>query len=158
MPKFSVFAFSDNLKSAVKCYEEALDISIKSELEDKTAICLNNVGNVFDTLGQYDSAINYYEKALDVDRKLREVALYDMDSKNLDMVYSFYWSKHDKIVYPYEQALAINKKFEKDSDISRDLNRIGMVYVSQGKYKTAIKYFTDSLTIIEELLEQTDAM
>ncbi len=158
MPKISVFAFSDNLKSAVKCYEEALDVSRKSNLKDKTAICLNNIGSVFDTLGQYDSAINYYEKALDVDRELGEVAQYDMDSNNLDMVYNYYWSKHDKIVYPYEQALAIKRKFEKDSDISRDLNRIGMVYDSQGKYKTAIKYFTDSLTITEELLEQTDAL
>ena len=56
------------------------------------------------------------------------------------------------------RPLLLIRKFEKDSDISRDLNRIGMVYVSQGKYKTAIKYFTDSLTITEELLEKTDAM
>ncbi|MHC4268764.1 MAG: CHAT domain-containing protein [Planctomycetota bacterium] len=154
----NVYELQGQYKSAAKYYEDALDTSRKMELEDKTAICLNNVGNIYDTLGQYDSAIDYYEKALNIDRKLGEDALKDMDSKNLDMVYSFYWSKHDKIIYPYEQALAINKKFEKDSDISEDLNRIGKVYVSKEKYKTAIKYFTESLTIVEELLEQTDAL
>jgi tetratricopeptide (TPR) repeat protein/CHAT domain-containing protein len=154
----NVYELQGQYKRAVKYYEDALDVARKSELEDKTSICLNNVGNIHNALGQYDSAIDYYEKALVIDRNLGEIALYGMNSKNLDMVYSYYWSKHDKIIYPYEQALAIDKKFEKDADIYRDLNRIGMVYVSQGKYKTAIKYFTDSLTIIEELLEKTDAM
>ncbi len=153
-----VYELQGQYKSAVKYYEDALAVSRKSALADETAICLNNIGNIYDTLGRYDSAVDYYEEALGIDRKLGEDALKDMDSKNLDMVYSFYWSKHDKIVYPYEQAIAINRKFEKDSDISRDLNRIGKVFVTQGKNKTAIKYFTESLTIIEELLEQSDAL
>ncbi len=145
-------------KSAIKWYEDALDVSRQFGLEDKTSTCINNVGNIYNMLGQYDKSIDYFEKALEIDRELGELALKEMDSKNLDMVYNYYWSKHDKIIYPYEQALAINRKFEKDSDISRDLNRIGMAYALMGKYKTAIKYSKESLAIIEALLEKTDAM
>jgi tetratricopeptide (TPR) repeat protein len=78
--------------------------------------------------------------------------VYAINLKTLDMAYNFYWSKEDKVIKPQEQALAFNKKLKMDANVSRDLDNIGMVYVSQKKYKTAIKYFKESISIKEKIL------
>ncbi len=147
----TVYQFQGQHEKAVKYFEDALGIARKPWQDDNTSISLNNIGNVFNTLGQNDKAIEYYEKALDVDRKLSEEVGEILISKNLNLFYRFYWNKHDKIIYPYEQVLANNNKIEKDTDIYRNLNRIGIISISQGKYKAAIKHFKDSVSIVEEL-------
>jgi len=147
----SVYKTQGKHDEAVKYFEDALGIAREPEQDNNTSISLNNIGDVYDTLGQYDKAIEYYEKALDVDRKLGEEVGEVLISKNLNLYYRFYWNKHDKIIYPYEQVLANNEKIGKDTDIYRDLNRIGIVSISQEKYKTAIEHFKESVSIIEEL-------
>ena len=86
-----------------------------------------------------------------MDRKLNEKVGEVLIEKNLTLFYRFYWNKHDKIIYPYEQVLANNKKVGKDTDFYRVLSRIGIVSISQEKYKTAIKRLKESVSIIEEL-------
>ena len=147
----SVYHSQGQHEKAVKYFENALGIAREPGQDDNTSISLNNIGNIFNTLGQNDKAIEYYEKALDVDRKLSEEVGEILISKNLNLYYRFYWNKHDKVIYPYEQVLANDNKIEKDTDIYRDLNRIGIVSISQGKYKAAIEHFKDSVSIIEEL-------
>ncbi len=142
-------------EKAVKYFEDAVSIARKPEQDDATSISFNNIGNVYETLGQYDKAIEYYGKALGVDRKLSEVVEEDLIDKNLILFYRFYWNKHDKIIYPYEQVLAFNKKIVMDTDIYRDLNRIGITFIFQAKYETAIEYFKESVSVIEELRKTT---
>ncbi|MBT6049034.1 MAG: CHAT domain-containing protein [Candidatus Scalindua sp.] len=151
----SVYQSQGQQEKAVKYFENALGITRKPEQDDNTSISLNNIGNVYDSLGQDDKAIEYYEKALAVDRNLSKEVEEDLIDKNLILFYRFYWNKHDKVIYPYEQVLAHNRKIGKDTDIYRDLNRIGIVLISQEKYKTAISYFKESVSIIEELRKTT---
>ncbi len=147
----SVYQSQGQHEKAIKYFEDALGIAREPEQDDNTSISLYNIGNVFNTLGQMDKAIEYYEKALEVDRALSEEVKEILGSKNLNLYYRFYWNKHDKIIYPYEQVLADDDNIEKDTDIYRDLNRIGIISISQGKYKTAIEHFKESVSIIEEL-------
>jgi tetratricopeptide (TPR) repeat protein len=47
--------------------------------------------------------------------------------------------------------LAIEKKLGKEGEVATSLNNIGGVYYLQGEYKNAIKYFAESVKIIEKL-------
>jgi len=147
----SVYQSQGQHEKAIKYFEDALGIAREPEQDGNTSISLNNIGNVYNALGQSDKALEYYEKALEVDRKLSEGVKEVLVSKNLNLYYRFYWNKHDKIIYPYEQVLADDDNIEKDTDIYRDLNRIGIISISKGKYKTAIEHFKESVSIIEEL-------
>ena len=147
----SVYQSQGQHEKAIKYFEDALGIAREPEQDGNTSISLNNIGNVYNALGQPDKALEYYEKALEVDRKLSEGVKEVLVSKNLNLYYRFYWNKHDKIIYPYEQVLADDDNIEKDTDIYRDLNRIGIISISKGKYKTAIEHFKESVSIIEEL-------
>jgi len=147
----SVYQDQGKHEKAVKYFEDALGVIRKPGQDDRSSISLNNIGNVYDSLGQYDKAIEYYEKVLEVDRKLKEEAEEVLASKNLDLYYRFYWNKHDKIIYPYERDLANDIKIGKDIDLCRDLNRIGIAFISQKEYKTAIERLKESVSIIEEL-------
>ena len=138
-------------EKAVKYFEDALSIAREPEQDDQTSISLNNIGNVYGILGQYGKAIEYYEKALAVDRALSKEVGKVLIEKNLTLFYRFYWNKHDKIIYPYEREIANDIKIGKDVDLSRDLNRIGIAFISQEEYKMAIERLKESVSIIEEL-------
>ncbi len=152
----NIYKYCGQYDVAIMHYENAIDIYRKLGQEDKVAIQLNCIGEVCKSTGQYDNALRYYKEALEIDRKLGEEADEIFNLKNLDMAYSFYWSKHDKAIIPHKLALATDKKFGKDADISGDLNNIGMVYVLQEKYKTAIEYYNESVSRIEKLRQATD--
>ena len=48
------------------------DLNISRELGDRTGEygALGNLGNVFDSLGQYDKAIKFHTKTLNISREL----------------------------------------------------------------------------------------
>ncbi|MCP5005872.1 MAG: tetratricopeptide repeat protein, partial [Planctomycetes bacterium] len=138
-------------EKAIKYYNEALALSRERNKKDRAADYLNTLGTVYKTQNHYDKAIEFYEQALDLDIKLRKEADDARISKELDMVYTFYWSKHEKVIRPYEEALAINKRYECDIRVINDRNNLGVVYILQNNYKTAIKYFSESISIIEKV-------
>ena len=151
----NIYKFCGQYDVAIKYYEDALEINKKLGMETDVAIQLNYIGGVYKSTRQYDNALKYYKEALEINRRLGKEADDALSLKNLDMVYRFYWSKHDKAIKLYEQKLAIDKKFGKDEDISGDLNNLGMICVLQKEYKTAIKYFNESVSIIEKLRKVT---
>ncbi|MGR3302605.1 MAG: CHAT domain-containing protein [Candidatus Scalindua sp.] len=151
----NIFKYWDQHEVAVKYYEDALAIDRKLGQEDKVAILLNDIGGVYKSTRQYDDALKYYKEALEINRGLGKEADEALGLKNLDMAYRYYWSKHDKAIKPHELKLVTDKKFGKDEDISGDLNNVGMVYVLQKEYKTAIEYFNESVTLIEKLRKAT---
>ena len=151
----NIFKYWGQHEVTIKYYEKALAINKKLGHEDKVAIRLNYIGGVYKSTGQYDDALKYYKEALEINRKLGKEADEALSLKNLDMVYRYYWNKHDKVIKPHEQKLATDKKFGKVADISGDLNNIGMVYLLQKEYKPAIGSFNESVSIIEKLRKAT---
>ncbi len=151
----NIFKYWDQHEVAVKYYEDALAIDRKLGQEDKVAILLSYIGGVYKSTRQYDDALKYYKEALEINRKLGKEAGEALGLKNLDMAYRFYWSKHDKAIKPHELKLVTDKKSGKDEDISGDLNNVGMIYVLQKEYKTAIEYFNESVSLIEKLRRTT---
>ncbi len=137
-------------ENAIIYYNGSLAINRALKREDKVAVNLNSLGSVYKTQKQYAKAVKCYEEALEIDKKLGKEANDARISKELDMVYTFYWSKHDKVIIPNEEVLAINKKLACDTNVFNDLNNLGKVYLLQKEYKRSIKYFLDSLSIIKK--------
>ncbi|GJQ58423.1 MAG: hypothetical protein SCALA701_12240 [Candidatus Scalindua sp.] len=132
-------------------YNGSLTVNRALKREENVAVSLNALGDVYQAEQQYAKAIRSYEEALDIDKKRGEEADDAKTSKELDMVYTFYWSKHDKVIKPYEEVFAFKSKLKCDAQIINDLNNLGRVYLLQKEYKISIKYFLDSLAIIEKL-------
>ncbi len=117
-------------------------------LKPDSSVALSNLGSVLNAKGEYDKAIEYYEKALKFDIKT-----FGKDHSNV----AAYWSnlgeawrakgEYDKAIEYFDKALKSDiKTFGKDhSNIATYWNNLGEAWRAKGKYDKAIEYFDKAL-------------
>jgi tetratricopeptide (TPR) repeat protein len=99
---------------------------------------------------EQDLAIEYYQKAIDLQKELNlELDLV----ASLDSLAGIYYSlgEYQKAIEFYEQSLAI---FQKIGDRWREAdsyNNLGNAYRFRGEYQKAIKFYQQSLAIFQEI-------
>ena len=100
------------------------------------ASALNNIGFIYDDLGEIDKALKYYFKSLEI---FEEFFLEEMQKK---------WSKN----LDGRTFLNIEKIFKKGLAVA--YSNIGLIYDDQGEIDKAIEYFFLSLKIKEEIKDK----
>src|SRR5208283_4722068 len=63
----------EDLEKAIEKYQKALEIFKRSNAEKWQGTALNNIGEVYRSLGQYQKGLEYYEKALAITQKVGDV-------------------------------------------------------------------------------------
>ncbi len=111
---------------------------------------LNQAGDSYFKVGQYNKAIKCYVQTLVICKKLGTEAGVATALINIGSVYKV-WGQYDKAIKYYEQALKIDKKLRKEAGVALQLNNIGEVYRVWGQYDKAIKYFKQALAINKKL-------
>lgn len=139
-------------------------ISLCEEIDEKgeqTAGAYNNIGVVYYNLSEYDDALKYYGKALEIRKKVLGAKHPDTANSynNIGIVYYDLGKYEDALKY-YKDALKIQEKVlgEEHPDTATSYNNIGSAYCKLGKYNKALKNFTRALQIQEKVLgeEHTD--
>ncbi len=138
---------------AIEYYKLAGNLLKEAGRKADYAIMLNNIGFLYDSLGQYDKAIENYRKALAIFDELGEQGSVATLLNNIGLVYGS-WGQYDKAIENYRKALAIDEELGKKEGIAIDLNNIGMVYKSWGQYDKAIENYRKAFAIFEELGQQ----
>jgi tetratricopeptide (TPR) repeat protein len=137
------------LNQCIEYLTEAIDIEI-NEGTDKLAIYYNNLGLAWQDKGDLDKAIDYLEKALEIDLKLSgeenpKIATY---YNNLGLA----WKDKgdlDKAIEYFEKALKIGLKLfgEENPSIATYYNNLGLVWLDKGNLDNAIEYLEKALKI-----------
>ena len=135
-----------DLEKAIKKYEEALAIFEQAKSEKGSGIALNNIGLVYDNLGQYNKALDYYEKSLGIYKKIDDVRNQGITLNNIGAVYDNL-GQYNKALEYYKKSLEIRKKIGDISGEGTTLNNIGLVYNKLGQYSKALEYYEKSLEI-----------
>ncbi|KAL9986390.1 hypothetical protein ACROYT_G000533, partial [Oculina patagonica] len=133
-----------------ECFEKALAIKIKIGDRAGEASCYGNLGNVFQSLGEYNKAKEYYEKALGIiietgERK-QEASCY----RNLGTVFQ-YLGEYDKAKEYHEKALAIGIEIGDKAGKASCYGNLGTVFRSLGEYDKAKEYHEKALAIRIEI-------
>jgi tetratricopeptide (TPR) repeat protein len=110
----------------------------------------NNIGLAYDSKGEYDRAIGYFQKALKTDLKKlgqehpKVAALYN----NIGAAYDSK-GEYDRTIGYYQKALTIDLKKlgSEHPDTAGVYNNIGLAYYSKGEYDRAIEYYQKALKI-----------
>ncbi len=127
--------------------EESLDFFKDEEMI--AAIC-NNLGTIVDRLGEWDKAIEYYEKSLKIKEKLGDFQGMAQTYNNLGLVYKDK-SEWDKAIGYYEKSLEISEKLGDFQDMALTYINLGTVYKDKSEWDKAIEYYEKSLEISEKL-------
>jgi len=121
--------------------------------EKKLARTFGVIAHTYWNLGQYDFALEYYQKAIDLNQKLgneKQIARNLHNTGILLKNMGNYPLSLDKL----EQALTIREKLGNQKDIATTLNQIGIVYKRLGEFEPALKYYQKTLALMEEAKDE----
>ncbi|MHA1854052.1 MAG: tetratricopeptide repeat protein [Candidatus Heimdallarchaeaceae archaeon] len=143
-----ILGFVDEAKKhLLEAYEYYL--SQQQETEEFVDI-IANLGGIDQLKGNYQKALEYFKKALDVanhiDYKLGKAEVLN----NIGMILHSL-GKPKEALDNYQQALNIARELDDKSKESVFLNSIGQVLYSWGKYGEALDYYQQALKIAKEL-------
>ncbi|HCL90627.1 MAG TPA: hypothetical protein DHW70_04845, partial [Candidatus Atribacteria bacterium] len=109
------YFFLSKLNEAEKHFKESLNILKRAENKitklPAKSTALGNIGNIYHNLGKPDEALEYYQQALEINRKLG----YEQGTvHNLNNIGTLYneLGKYDEALKCQEEALEISKKFK----------------------------------------------
>ena len=115
----------------------------------------SNVMSLLELGDQYehnkpDSALIYYNKALDLSKEIKSQTLIAKCSRYIGIIY-YYQGFYTKAIDYHIKSLNAFKIIGDKKGISGSYNNIGLVYENQGIYTKAISYYLKSLKISEEI-------
>ena len=137
-------------REALRSWQAALEIY--REIGDRfgEGFTLNNIGNVYQSQGDYPQALECYQQFLAINRDIGDRSDEAIILSNIAGVYQRQGDYPQALDY-FQQSLAITRDIGDLSDEALVLNNIGGVYQSQGDYPQALDYFQQSLAITRQI-------
>lgn len=130
--------------NAISYYNLALNSALKfyGEKSKKVSTCYNNIGLLNYFCGEYSVALEYYDKAIEID------SCSAMSYLNVGLVHSDL-DHYDEALKSYFKSLSLllAEFGEKHRDVALVYNNIGVVYQKSGSYTKAMEYAEKSLEI-----------
>ena len=134
---------------------KGIDLARKLNNPYETALLYNNLGSAYDDLSQYDSAMVYYEIALDLietmESKKQESTqnigyLLGLTYSNMGNLYNVQ-SLFDKAIENYLKAIVLFEKLNVPNRLSNVFRNISLVYTNMKNYKQAEYYLNKGVEI-----------
>ncbi|MEC4805457.1 MAG: CHAT domain-containing tetratricopeptide repeat protein [Jaaginema sp. PMC 1079.18] len=141
---------AESLREAIAVWEEALLLWREIGDTEWIATTLNNIGFVYNRLGERDNAIARFNEVLEIANTTQDESSEATALLNLGFVYSGMGDKRQALDL-YQQSLAIWQKLDNISGQATTLNNIGNIYQFLGKYDAALEYLTASVPLLEQL-------
>ncbi|BBC25473.1 CHAT domain-containing protein [Pseudanabaena sp. ABRG5-3] len=164
----NVYNFLGQKQKAIEFYQQSLAIaeqtseSVCANLpKDKSCIVirdiqrnsLNGLGNVHNSLGQYQKAIDFYQQSLAIAKQMGKRQWESLALGNLGNTYDSI-GQHQKAIELFHQSLAIARQISDRDGEGTILLSLGNAYNSLGKYQEAINFYQQSLVIAKQLRDQ----
>jgi len=127
----------------LRCYRNTGD-------REGEAKSLNNIGELYNQLGEYFSALRYLEQALVIRREVADRAGEAHTHNNLATVY-YSQGRYEKALTSYELALSINRDLQDRESEGANLSNIGAAWAAMGRHELALENLEQSLAIALEM-------
>ncbi|MFN3175514.1 MAG: tetratricopeptide repeat protein [Phaeodactylibacter xiamenensis] len=114
----------------------------------------NNLGLILDLYGQYDAALQYYEKSLKADRKKGDRSGEGTTLNNMATT-AYARGDYGKALEYLEQSLKIKQQIGDRSGEGAILNNISQIFQARGDYGKALEYLEQSLQIRQQIGDQS---
>ena len=114
------------------------------------AASLGSLGDAYESLGQYDKAIDHHTRSLAIEE---EIGNRQGVANSLGSLGNAYHGlgQYDKAIDHHTRSLAIAEEIGDRQGVASSLGNLGSTYVSLGQYDKAIDHHTRSLAIKEEI-------
>ncbi len=127
--------------------------NLQPEDRSEFANSLNNLGNAYHSLGEYQRAIDYHQQSLAIAQQLGDRSGEGASLGNLGLAYNSLREYQRAIDY-HQQSLAIQQQIGERYGEAASLNNLGLAYSYLGEYQRAIDYHQQSLAIAQQIGER----
>ena len=123
---------------------------------DQSGIASNNgnLGNAYLSLGEYQKAIQYYEKGLELSTAIGDQSGIAIKNGNLGNAY-LSLGDYQKAIQYYKKGLEISTNVGDQSGIASNNGNLGNAYDSLGEYQKAIQYYEKGLELSTAIGDQS---
>ena len=142
------YLIDNNLKEAANHLKKSEQLFIAQNNQERLSRVYNNLGIVTSNLYDYDAALFYYKKSLEIkEHYLKNTNL----SANLINIGSIYYDKGDyqECIIHNEEALIITLREKKVASTATVYANLGAAYERLGQYKRSINYTLKSLALYQ---------
>ncbi|MFQ5335043.1 MAG: tetratricopeptide repeat protein, partial [Flavobacteriales bacterium] len=142
---------SSKPKSAMLYAEDALKLA--KSLNDKKSIsrCLNFIGLLYDDIGDYQKAIDYYKQSLNIRIEINDKKGMASCYNNLGVLYLNNNGDAKAALDYYFKAMRLYEEVKYDKGLSKSLNNIGVLYKNKGDYTKALEFYMKAQKILVRL-------
>lgn len=144
-----------NYNLALNYYQEALIIAEKFGELNSISKRLDCIGNVYYEIGDYDNALEYLKRGLEVSNQLvaKKLPVLDVQINCLTGIGKVYLARKefDNALKVNEEAIQIAIELNRFNDQIKLLNRNGVIYRKKGNNIKALEYYNKSLKIYEKI-------
>lgn len=153
-----VFRRTEAIKSALDYSQEALELAESIEnpsvgiLRSKN-VSLNSIGNIYQTLEQYDLAIEKYKESLQLERELNNPLGLAINHQNIGECYEAL-GQLEEALENYNQSLAYNETINSEKGKIICYTSIAHVYVHMRRTHEALRLLQSSLEKALPLADQ----
>ncbi len=137
----------DEIKRSIELKEKLLsELSGEDEI---SGYLLGSLGVLYYQISSYKKAIQFYEKALAIDKEIGDRRNEGIELGNLGLAYS-HLGQVEKAIQFYEKALAIAQEIGDRGGEGAWLGNLGNAYSDLGQVEKAIQYYEKALAIAQE--------
>jgi CHAT domain-containing protein/Tfp pilus assembly protein PilF len=151
----SAYEVPSGVKAKLDALQAQLKAAQKSGDRKKAATAFNDLGIVYDDLGEKQKALEYYDHALVIERELGNRAdeastLFNMGSAYGDL------GEKQKALEHYDQALKLEREAGDREGEAATLSNMGLVYDDLGELEKALEFYNQALPMEREADDQAD--
>jgi len=140
---YSLNQFDQALKNFAAVIELTKKVGQKEALMGRM-FSVGNIGLIYQTRGDLDSAFKYQEEALKLSKEIGNKEGQAISLSNIALSFRIRGDL-DKAIKYQEEALKIEKAIGRKFGQASSLNNIGVIYEERGDLESAFKYFADGL-------------
>lgn len=139
--------YEGDIRLAMENFKKTVELRKHHQTTERLADLYGNIGTCYMKVGDYDNALRYYDRALEMaDKSDFPDYVNALAYNNKAQIYRYRQNYSNSILY-YRKALELNRKIKNRQWESYNLYNLSEVYVDIGDYEKAIACVRDSLEI-----------
>ncbi|MBN8589064.1 MAG: tetratricopeptide repeat protein [Rhodothermia bacterium] len=113
-------------------------------------VTLNNISQIYDAKGNYDTALRYLQQSLDISQQIGDRHGEGVTLNNISQIYQVR-GDYDTALRYLQQSLDISQQIGDRKGEGTTLNNISQIYDAKGDYDTALRYLRQALDIQQQI-------
>lgn len=144
----------ESYQAALKKFEEAQQIYQKYNSPKGEVNALNQIGTIYNRLGDLNNGLKYFKLALAVNQKLDDKMTQADILNNLGSTYTRLGDRQNGVDF-YNQALALSREVGWRELEGAVLSNLGGIYNQMGDNQKALDYFNQALPMRREVKDRS---